>query len=380
MTAHFEVPKSGCVGTVESAFARVDADVGDARKLSTSTDSDEKLHEIHQSVPVGLKVRQARYGFGIFATQFFPKGSVVYVGKQLIIPDEFAEFRLILDNQQPSEFKLDTETHSVQFTESQRWLYLFDSFMNHSCDPTTISRQNAELKRHNQYETVALKDVHPGDEITCDYNLFEYDCEGKVIEKCLCGFPNCVGRVAGFRYLSIDEQRKRIKLVDDEVFAAMTADRSNNFQFISDLRCPIDRVRIDTPDPSKPDFHRIVATRDFQVDEIVYRIDPLIFPEGTSIVIELNGHRKWIDNLVHTVSLGDGTRWFSYFDSFQNHSCDPSTKQVYLNETVFEMVALRPVKAGEELTCNYESFDQGFDGTSFQCQCGSANCRKTIMA
>ena len=376
MTAHLELSNPGYVGNRNSTCGDGGVSEIETRKLSNSTDSDEYIQEIHQSVPLGLRVGQARYGFGIFSTQFMPKGSVVYTGKQLVIPNEYAQFRLVLDNQDSAEFILNTDTHSVQFTESQRWLYLFDSFMNHSCDPNTISHQTKELKENNQYETVALKDIFPGDEITCDYNLFEYDCHGKVIEKCLCGFTNCVGRVAGYRFLTPAEQRSRIQLVESEVLGAMTADPVNKFLFIPDLRCPLDRVRID----SSTEFHRIIAARDFEEGEVIYRMDPLIFPNDFSLVIELNGIRKWIDNLVHTVSLGDGTRWFSYFDSFQNHSCDPNTKQVYLTDSMFEMVALRAIKAGEELTCNYESFDQGFDGTSFQCKCGSANCRKTIKA
>ena len=349
------------------------------RKLSASTIASGTIHDIRQTVPPGLSVRRARYGFGLFATEFFPKDSVVYIGEQIVIPNKYAEFRLILDNQNNDEFLLNTETHSVQFTETERWLYLFDSFMNHSCDPSTCSRQSESQKINNQYQTVALRDIQAGDEITCDYNLFEYDCHGKTIERCLCGTAKCVGRVAGFRYLSTDKQKDRIELVESEVLEAMTADPSNMFYFIPDLRCPSERVLIDTCRPNG-DSYRIVAARDFLEGEILYRMDPLIFPDNNSIVIEFNGKRKWVDNLVHTVNMGNGKRWFSFFDSYQNHSCNPNTKQIYLNDTMFEIVAMREIAAGEELTCDYESFDDGFDGTSFKCTCGSSNCRKIIKA
>ena len=349
------------------------------RKLSSSTDASGTIQEIRQSVPSGLSVKRARYGYGIFATTFFPKGSVVYVGQQLVIPNRYAEFRLILENDNNQEFRLNTETHSVQFTETERWLYLFDSFMNHSCDPTTISRQTDEQKSNNQYQTVALRDIKPGDEITCDYNLFEYDCHGKTIDQCLCGSERCVGRVEGFRFLPIERQKERIQLVEAEVLEAMSGDPSNKFYFISDLRCPSDRVRIDVCDPNLNSY-RIVAARDFKEGETVYQMDPLVFPEGSSIIIQFEGKRKWVDNLVHTVNIGNGNRWFSYFDSYQNHSCNPNTKQVYLNDTIFEMVAVRDIAACEELTCDYESFDDGFDGTSFKCACGSDNCRTIIKA
>jgi hypothetical protein len=363
----------------EKYDAGAELSAADIRKDSGST-AGSFTQEFRQLVPLGLRVGTTVYGFGIFATTFFPKDSVVYQGKQIVIPDKFAEFRLILENQEPSEFSLNTETHSVKFTETERWLYLFDSFMNHSCNPSTISRQSYEFKAQNIYETVALRDIHPGDEITCDYNLFEYDCEGKIIEKCLCNSANCVGRVAGFRYLSRDEQRARIQNVDREVLESMTADGSNKFLYISDLRCPMDIVRIETTASSRHGSYRIVAARDFKCGEVLYRIDPLVFIDDRSLVIEIYGERKWVDKLIHTVNLGNGTRWFSYFDSFQNHSCDPNTEQIYVDANSFHMRATRDIKSGEELTCDYESFDEGYDGTSFICKCGSKNCRGVVKA
>ena len=57
----------------------------------------------------------------------------------------------------------------------------------------------------------------------------------------------------------------------------------------------------------------------------------------------------------------------------QNHSCDPNTAYVGLN-----VVALRNINKGEELTLNYASFlDENME--PFQCQCGSPNCRGLIV-
>lgn len=53
----------------------------------------------------------------------------------------------------------------------------------------------------------------------------------------------------------------------------------------------------------------------------------------------------------------------------QNHSCDPNTSYEGLN-----VVALRNIKQGEELTLNYASFlDEHME--PFNCRCGAANCR-----
>ena len=56
----------------------------------------------------------------------------------------------------------------------------------------------------------------------------------------------------------------------------------------------------------------------------------------------------------------------------QNHSCEPNTTYDGLN-----VIALRNIPAGEELTLDYASFlDETME--SFECQCGNSCCRRTI--
>ena len=98
-------------------------------------------------------------------------------------------------------------------------------------------------------------------------------------------------------------------------------------------------------------------------------------------MLEIMGSRKVVDHLVHTVNKGNGLREFYYFDSFQNHSCDPNTEMVYRpnSNTVYDIIALRDISEGEEVTCDYETFDNlGLDGSVFVCECGAANCRGVI--
>jgi len=56
----------------------------------------------------------------------------------------------------------------------------------------------------------------------------------------------------------------------------------------------------------------------------------------------------------------------------QNHSCNPNTGYVGLN-----LVALRDIRAGEELTIDYAGFANP-DAAPFVCSCGAANCRGTL--
>lgn len=57
-----------------------------------------------------------------------------------------------------------------------------------------------------------------------------------------------------------------------------------------------------------------------------------------------------------------------------NHSCDPNTFMRRAYRKV-EFYTLRPVKKGEELTCDYG--ETHHDG-KLPCRCGAANCRGFI--
>jgi uncharacterized protein len=59
-----------------------------------------------------------------------------------------------------------------------------------------------------------------------------------------------------------------------------------------------------------------------------------------------------------------------------NHSCDPNCTVEYTPETLW-IVALKPIQAGEELSCNY-----GYDArdyAKFPCRCGATSCCGYIL-
>jgi SET domain-containing protein len=69
----------------------------------------------------------------------------------------------------------------------------------------------------------------------------------------------------------------------------------------------------------------------------------------------------------------DATRWKHGF-RFINHSCDPNTF-IRCTPRRAEFYALRAIRPGEELTCDYgESQHNG----KLPCRCGAANCRGYI--
>ena len=75
-----------------------------------------------------------------------------------------------------------SETRAVDATASQDAL----RNINHGCAP------NAQLRiKQGRVEFYALRDIEPGEELTCDYG--ESHHEGRLA--CRCGAPNCVGRL-----------------------------------------------------------------------------------------------------------------------------------------------------------------------------------------
>ncbi len=62
---------------------------------------------------------------------------------------------------------------------------------------------------------------------------------------------------------------------------------------------------------------------------------------------------------------------------FLNHSCDPNCETEEIEGRVWIM-AIRNIKAGEELTYDYHLYDG--DPNDAPCYCGAANCRGSMFS
>eukprot|EP01035_Chromulina_nebulosa_P068374 gene68374-93703_t len=76
---------------------------------------------------------------------------------------------------------------------------------------------------------------------------------------------------------------------------------------------------------------------------------------------------------------------FYGFDSFMNHSCDANVWHRYDSKDEYTIYARKPITAGDELTCDYETLEDVNAGvpkevfsTSMTCNCGAENCRGII--
>ena len=69
------------------------------------------------------------------------------------------------------------------------------------------------------------------------------------------------------------------------------------------------------------------------------------------------------------------TVWMQIPECHINHSCDPNVF-VRTVEGIRQVIALREIRAGDEIT--YDYCVNGYGDVVWTCQCGAARCRRTI--
>ena len=127
----------------------------------------------------------------------------------------------------------------------------------------------------------------------------------------------------------------------------------------------------------------LFAARDFKKGEIILYDDITKLPKYTlKEIIEL--HRK-NPNLIadHEEYVGEGKYVINISpESFVNHSCDPNAYVEFTEIGKKFLIALKPIKKGEEITKDYQlaAIDQidKKNGWVLECKCGSKKCRKMV--
>ncbi len=127
-----------------------------------------------------LKKISESIGYGVFATQIIPAGTIVYVKDSLekeISPKAYAKLS--------SETRKMVDKYSYIDPSGVRIIsWDFAKYVNHCCNCNTISTGYG-------FE-IALRDIMPGEEITDEYGLFNLD-EDMNLE---CGFSGCRKRIS----------------------------------------------------------------------------------------------------------------------------------------------------------------------------------------
>ncbi len=124
-------------------------------------------------------------GRGLFAREAIAAGDVVAVkGGHIVDTDTMLRLPAHLQN---SEIQIAEGLHLVALTDDEYEPVML--FINHSCDPNVGFQGNVVL--------VAMRDVQAGEELTCDYAMFDSPDDPAAEMPCACGSARCRGTITG---------------------------------------------------------------------------------------------------------------------------------------------------------------------------------------
>ncbi len=137
-------------------------------------------------------------GYGLFATQEIPKGTVTFV---------LDELDIVIGPEQVVSPQLSSlvERYSYDGPDGSRVIsWDFGKYMNHCCFANTLTTGYG-------FE-IAIRDIAPGEEVTDDYRIFTR--EHYLLMNC--DLKNCPGT------LEVGNTRQLIKKWDQEILTALT--------------------------------------------------------------------------------------------------------------------------------------------------------------
>ena len=381
------------------------------------------VYTVECILPPGLTIGKSCHGLGVFSTHQFLKGQILYTGIYQTVEDVGEGIIILKTN--TGIYVLDSRKHSTLQADGTRHLYSFDSYTNHSCSPNTYSADEQHHDTGGTYKTVALCDIMPGDEITCDYDLYELDSRDMGITECRCESPNCRRQAIGFMHWPEEQQIPMLARLEDHLLTHWREQHPRIF-----LRAVAAPAGLGIARSGDGDDLTLIATRDFAAGEIVFT-NPVEYLDSASydaiiVIAELvnpppdpadpappapatnaaaaitagtaGGAEFWAEpervvrvlGRTHTVRRGGGAvREFFGFDSFGDHACDPNTAIQYApapapggggEGAVAVSTARRAIAAGERVTCDYALYADADGGaeSSFACACGAPCCRRVV--
>ena len=268
-------------------------------------------------------------------------------------------------------------------------VYLSDCYMDHSCDPNTHCPLVYRTASKMCYDCHAIQDIHPGDQITCDYDTFEWEADGHQIPQCGCGATNCRGKVMGFKNLSFSDKVRLMPYCEQEILDQYFQENPNVVLCQSELPSGLALVKDE-------EHHELClkTMRSFKEGETIYTNTSTLIPKE-HLKTKQFVQRIYIQKVGNLFILLDQNHHFVHreyyveqlgFDSFQDHSCEPNTRQAYQSANKYTVWATRSIAAGERLTIDYGKLDNEIcdephiPSAWFDCHCGSAKCRGRIEA
>ena len=135
------------------------------------------------------------HGRGVFALTYIPKHTRIleYKGERISqkeADDRYSEVHENSPHTMLFEVNDQIVIDATRWGNSARWI-------NHSCSP------NCEIVDENERIFIeSRRDIHPGDELTYDYNLQlgePHTAAAKRFHACFCGSRRCRGTMVGTR-------------------------------------------------------------------------------------------------------------------------------------------------------------------------------------
>ena len=112
-------------------------------------------------IPEKLCLSKTRFGnFGLFAKQNFKKGDIVFENQCPLVDFNSIPHKIIFDTNQGT-FEGNKFTHTSHFFDNWVFMYNYDVYTNHSCDPNT-SDYVIDKNDPSRYRSVAIKDNYLG--------------------------------------------------------------------------------------------------------------------------------------------------------------------------------------------------------------------------
>ena len=254
---------------------------------------------------------------------------------------------------------VDTYASTTNPEEDPSW------FFNHCC--------NGNCCYEGDRKVVARRKIAAGEEVTYDYALTETEASFHAGLKCLCGGPNCRGE------LKFDDYRKpQFWRQYEGKTTQHIAARGQECGWL-DSRLHVRRISIP---------HSTSAAE----QKGVFALSAV--PKGTLLAV-FGGKTLGLTDASHLEATYPNYPYFLQVESglwqiphrvdtpdapdYINHRCDANAGM--LDST--QVVALRHIAAGEEITIDYATINDGsstWAADNFVCGCGAAVCRGTVTS
>lgn len=151
------------------------------------------------------------------------------------------------------------------------------------------------------------------------------------------------------------------------------------------LKKTVYHVDITTPDGltlknTKDKGLGLFATKEFKKGEVIYEAFEIAIPRGQNneYVYHVNNKEIKLKIGQHFGTPDHNLRLYG-FDVFINHSCQANSYSEYAGDpkkevVSYKQIALRDIKVGEELSCNYFNYVWEREEKGVKCQCNTKEC------